>query len=73
MSAMNEGALFTRPAAEIARLGRGGMIIGAVGLALAAIGFATVKAFGTNGGTNQRDVIDSLTFVLEYEGTWQEI
>ena len=42
MSAMNEGALFTRPTAELARLGRGGMILGAVGLALAAIGFATV-------------------------------
>ncbi len=42
MSAMNEGALFTRPTAEIARLGRGGMILGAIGLGLAAIGFATV-------------------------------
>lgn len=42
MSAMNEGALFARPTAEIARLGRGGMILGAVGLGLAAIGFATV-------------------------------
>ena len=42
MSAMNEGALFTRPTAELARLGRGGMILGAVGLGLAAIGFATV-------------------------------
>ena len=42
MSAMNEGALFTRPTAELARLGRGGMILGAAGLGLAAIGFATV-------------------------------
>jgi hypothetical protein len=42
MSAMNEGALFTRPAAELARLGRGAMVMGVVGLGLSLIGFTTV-------------------------------
>ena len=46
MSGMNEGALFTRPVQEIARLGRGGMVLGAAGLALAAVGFATVGRQG---------------------------
>ena len=42
MSALNEGALFTRPAAELARLGRGAMVMGVVGLGLSLIGFTTV-------------------------------
>jgi hypothetical protein len=43
MSAMNEGALFTRPTAELARLGKGAMVVGVAGLALSLIGFATVS------------------------------
>jgi hypothetical protein len=40
---MNEGALFTRPTAELARLGRGAMVVGVAGLALSLIGFTTVS------------------------------
>ena len=42
MSAMNEGALFARPTAELARLGRGAMVLGVAGLALSLIGFTSV-------------------------------
>jgi hypothetical protein len=42
MSAMNEGALFSRPTAELGRLGSRSLILGAVGVGLSAIGFATI-------------------------------
>ena len=46
MSAMTEGALFSRPTAEISRLGSRAVVMGAVGLAVSAIGFATVGREG---------------------------
>jgi hypothetical protein len=42
MSAMNEGALFTRPTAELSRLASRSVVLGVAGLGLSAIGFATV-------------------------------
>jgi hypothetical protein len=41
MSAMNDGALFTRPTAELSRLAGRSVGLGVAGLALSAIGFAT--------------------------------
>jgi hypothetical protein len=42
MSAMNEGALFTRPTAELSRLASRSVVLGVAGGGLSAIGFATV-------------------------------